>query len=131
MVERKAEGGCQCGALRYEAKGEPLRVGLCWCETCRRNTGAVMPGFAVYPADKVRIEGKAEGYRTSAGLERFFCPTCGSPVYSHNDAGETVLYHGSLDRPRDFPPSYELWAKDRPGWLPDLPGVRRFDTHRG
>lgn len=130
MTERKTGGGCLCGQVRYTAEGEPIRVGLCWCGTCRKETGAIMPGFVMFPADKVEIAGEARGHRTSPGLERFFCPTCGSPVYALTAEGEAVLYHGSLDRPQDFAPSYELWAKDRPAWLPDLPGVKRYDTHR-
>jgi len=47
MTESVHAGGCLCGAVRYQVAGAPLRVGLCHCETCRRNTGASFGTFAV------------------------------------------------------------------------------------
>ena len=31
---------CNCGAIRIEARGQPVRVGLCHCTTCRKESGA-------------------------------------------------------------------------------------------
>ena len=33
------EGGCYCGALRYQAEGEPLFKGQCHCRECQYITG--------------------------------------------------------------------------------------------
>ncbi len=40
MSERVLNGHCLCGAVRYEAWGEPLFSGFCYCEDCRRASGA-------------------------------------------------------------------------------------------
>jgi hypothetical protein len=32
-------GGCLCGALRYEAEGEPRYAGLCYCADRQKATG--------------------------------------------------------------------------------------------
>jgi len=37
---QKVTGGCMCGAVRYEAIGEPMTVAYCHCSSCRRHTGA-------------------------------------------------------------------------------------------
>ncbi len=40
MTDGEHTGGCMCGALRYRVSGAPVLVGICHCETCRRNAGA-------------------------------------------------------------------------------------------
>ena len=39
MSETVYSGGCLCGAVRYEAQGEPLYAGHCYCEDCRKASG--------------------------------------------------------------------------------------------
>ena len=34
-------GGCVCGKVRFEADGEPDRVGICHCLDCRKYHGAL------------------------------------------------------------------------------------------
>jgi hypothetical protein len=34
-------GGCQCGALRYEIRAEPLTLYVCHCTECQRQSAAV------------------------------------------------------------------------------------------
>ena len=58
MVEKISIGGCLCGAVRFEAAGEPWRVGLCHCMTCRKESGSVFNAFAIFPAAQVRISGR-------------------------------------------------------------------------
>ena len=37
---------CNCGAIRIEARGQPVRVGLCHCMTCRKESGAPYTAYA-------------------------------------------------------------------------------------
>ena len=46
-------GGCQCGALRYRAEGEPLIQGFCHCRTCQRLSGGGHVGFICFPEGAV------------------------------------------------------------------------------
>ena len=43
-------GGCLCGAVRYRASADPLRVVSCHCGMCRRTSGAAFLTFVHFPA---------------------------------------------------------------------------------
>jgi hypothetical protein len=117
-------GGCLCGALRFTARGQPWRVGLCHCLDCRKSHGALFHASAIYPETAVTITGEARHYR-----DRSFCPTCGSQVYAHI-GDEIGINLGSLDEPSRFRPTYELWTIRREDWLPGFPGLRQYQKDR-
>lgn len=117
-------GGCLCGNVRLEARGRPYRVGLCHCLDCRKHHGALFHASAIYPQEAVTVEGETRDY---AG--RFFCPRCGSSVFSCS--GDEVEVHlGALDAPDRFTPTYELWTVRREAWLPPFPLARRYPRDR-
>lgn len=117
-------GGCLCGKVRFLARGEPLRVGLCHCLDCRKHHGALFFAAAIYPEDAVTVSGKPKSYEG-----RYFCDTCGSSVFSRSP-GEIELHLGALDSPNMFKPDYELWAKRREDWVPAFDAVNSYDTER-
>ena len=117
-------GGCLCGKLRVAATGQPYRVGICHCLDCRKHHGALFHASAIYPQEAVIVKGEARDY---AG--RFFCPTCGSPVFSRT-ADEIEIHLGSLDAPEQLRPTYELWTLRRESWLPLFPLARRYVRDR-
>ena len=108
-------GGCLCGNLRIEAWGMPYRVGLCHCMDCRKHHGALFHASAVFPENAVTVAGQTGEYGG-----RFFCPRCGSPVFSRSE-DEIEVHLGSLDTPNQMIPTYELWTIRREGWLPPFP----------
>lgn len=118
------KGGCQCGEVRFEAAGEPYRVGTCHCLDCRKHHGALFHASAIFPAESVRTEGTTSEYEG-----RHFCPRCGSSVYSRTD-DEIEIHLGALDEIDQFKPTYELWTIRREAWLPDFPCRRRYDRDR-
>ncbi len=120
----RVTGGCLCGAVRITATGRPDRVGLCHCLDCRKHHGALFHASAIFPKDAVRVVGEVRDYQG-----RFFCPNCGSSVFSQS--GDEIEVHlGSLDSPNQFTPSYELWTVRRESWLPPFPQTRRYDRDR-
>jgi len=117
-------GGCLCGDVRILATGQPYRVGLCHCLDCRKHHGALFHASAVFPREAVTVEGEVRDY-----AERFFCPRCGSSVYSVS-ADEIEVHLGSLDKPDQLVPTYELWTIRRESWLPDFPIPRHYERDR-
>ena len=75
------EGGCQCGAIRYRAEGEPILAALCHCSMCRRASAAPAVAWAMYPQAQVTfLKGEPAAYASSAEAQRGFCNRCGTPV---------------------------------------------------
>lgn len=114
-----------CGAVRLEARGEPLRVGVCHCLDCRKHHGSLFYAAAIFRAEVVTITGAVGDYEG-----RCFCPRCGSTVFGR-DGDEIEVTLGTLDEPSRFTPTYELWCDRREDWLPPFPGTRRFARERG
>ena len=53
-------GGCLCGAVRYECNAEPLFTGNCHCRDCQRASGgAYSPAMGV-PTDALKITGEVK-----------------------------------------------------------------------
>lgn len=122
------EGGCACGAVRFRVRGEPKRVGLCHCLTCRKaHSSAFMP-CVIYDQSQVEISGELKSWESSPGDDRRFCPTCGSRVFS-SSGDEIELSIGSFDEVGLFEPGYELWVIRREPWLAPL-DVPQYDRDR-
>jgi len=117
-------GGCLCGDVRIVASGRPYRIGICHCLDCRKHHGALFHASAIFPEEAVTIHGETRDY-----LGRFFCPRCGSSVFSRT--GDEVEVHlGSLDAPDQFAPTYESWTIRRESWLPPFPVGTRYERDR-
>ncbi|HEX2146086.1 MAG TPA: GFA family protein [Pseudorhizobium sp.] len=118
-------GSCLCGAVRYNVKGAPLRVGLCHCADCRKESGSAFVTFAVWPSQSFESFGEIATFRG-----RGFCPQCGSRLFNPG-TGEVEIRAGSLDMaPTDLIPEYEIWVKRRELWLHPVSGLRQFDEDR-
>jgi hypothetical protein len=121
-------GGCACGALRFQATGEPRHVGLCHCLTCRHRHGAPFNAFATYASGQVRWQGALSRWRSAERATRAGCAACGSPIFWADDAGEIIELHlGSFDDVGTLAPHYEIWTSRREPWLPalDVPQYER------
>lgn len=117
-------GGCLCGDVRLVAHGGPDRVGICHCFDGRKHHGALFFAAAIFPADAVTVTGATHSFR---GWH--FCPRCGSSVFSRSE-DEVEVHLGTLDEIDRFRPGYELWTIRREHWLPEFPGLPRFERNR-
>ena len=123
-------GGCLCGALRYEARGEPRYAGYCYCNDCRKASGSGFIGFMGYGGDQITVTGETRHHYSPAASGnmaiRHFCATCNSLVYGGDQKGMHI-YAGSLDQPAAFKPTVAVFTRDRPDWAPIPPGLRVFE----
>ncbi len=114
-------GGCMCGAVRYEAVGEPITVGHCHCRSCRRHTGAPVVTVVMFDRDRVKFtKGDRKNYNSSPGVERGFCDQCGSSLTWEGEAeGRSVftIHISTLDNPDDFVPQRHWYHNHGISWF--------------
>ena len=113
------QGGCLCSAIRFRVSGEPIYSCICHCATCRRASAA--PAVAWLTFDRGQVEmltGDPRRFRSSEGVLRQFCGTCGSQLsYEHVSRPDTIdITTVSLDNPNRFPPTFEVWLEHRLPW---------------
>jgi hypothetical protein len=127
-------GGCLCGAIRYEARGEPRFAGCCFCADCQKASGSAFVPFMGFAASALTFAGAPRQFvtRSFRGGEavRNFCPSCGALVFGGVvgvDDSHTI-YAGSLDDPTRFAPRMVIFGRNRPPWIDLPPDVTVFDT---
>lgn len=130
-------GGCLCGAVRYEIDETPKMQIACHCDSCRKSSGAAFVTAAVAPRGVTRITGALRVYAETADsgrpIKRYFCPTCGSKVYSEiaTVPDAYAIQAGTLDDPSWFRPKMNFYASKALDWAPLDPDCRNFDAYPG
>jgi hypothetical protein len=120
-----AEGGCDCGHVRYRMESRPLFVHCCHCRWCQRESGASFALNAMIEADRVTVlaadpelvdtpSESGEGQRIAR------CPKCRIAVWS-NYAGAGPLLRfvrvGTLDNPDRLPPDIHIFTASKQPWV--------------
>lgn len=130
---QKFIGGCLCGALRYEAEGEPLFAGYCCCDDCQKASGSGFIPFIGFPAAMLHISGTAHMHalklRNGREAARNFCAECHSLVYGGRIGIDEVhtVYAGTLDDPSVFKPAIAINTRFKPDWVVLPEGLEQFD----
>jgi len=127
-------GGCLCGALRYEADGDPLNMGHCYCGDCQKASGSGFIPFMGFSAGALRFSGPSRPFASPAAnggvATRNSCPHCNSLVFGGviGESDSFTIYAGSLDDKSHFHPTIAIFNRNRPQWVPLPPGLTVFDT---
>lgn len=118
-------GGCQCGAIRYLISGPILKVYVCHCTECRKQSASAFgisaiadrAAFSVTRGEPKRWSRTADSGRTVAC---YFCAACGSRLWHEDAEGKQPLRikGGSLDEPIDLQEATHIWVSRK------LPGVQ-------
>ncbi|MEO0574387.1 MAG: GFA family protein [Pseudomonadota bacterium] len=105
VSEHMVEGGCHCGAVRYQVKiSNPLVAHACNCSICQVHgfVGAILP---VPQFELLQGEESLTEYRFNTGVARhLFCKHCGVKSFYRprsNPDGVSVNIH-TLELPDGF-----------------------------
>jgi len=105
----------------------PLWSLYCHCESCRLNTGSPATAFFGVRDGAWEWAGVKPGlYKSTSGVRRYFCKTCGTPMAYKADKfpGEIHFYTSALRDPAGFGPTGHVHAAERLHWFDvadDLP----------
>ena len=97
------DGGCACGAVRYQLKGKPLLVYACHCHDCQSRSGAAFTLNMVVLSADVSTSGHFEVRehiaRGDRRVRQTWCPACGIAVSAQAPSAPdyATLLAGTLD----------------------------------
>jgi hypothetical protein len=127
-------GGCACGAVRFQVRGQPLFGTVCHCKFCQRRLASAFAVMASFPEDAVEIlQGElttCEHRSDESGpwLRMSFCVRCGSTV-SHTAEvrpGLRTVAAGCFDDANWFTIDRHIWVQSKLPWVVIPEGVAAY-----
>jgi hypothetical protein len=117
------QGGCLCGAVRYEITAPFLSAGYCHCTRCQRRTGTGSSANGRVPQDGFRLlqgEEQLRSFVLSTGVPKLFCERCGSALFSGDPLtdNEVAVRLGTLDGDPGIRPEYRMFVDFAASWEP-------------
>lgn len=131
------EGGCFCGAIRYQVTAPFAGTAACHCRKCQYGSGGGPNYVALVPREAFKIiagSPVAHLSKADSGAEvaRAFCGTCGTPIYSDSpNLPYRAVRVGSLDDPTNMRPAAHVWMAAAPPWHAIELGEVVFDKGPG
>ena len=134
--EQPLQGGCLCGAVRYELSAPFVSAGYCHCTHCQRRTGTGSSANGRVPQAGFRLLSGGDqlrAFKPPAGVPKLFCTRCGSALFSGDPLGdpEVAVRLGTLDGDPGIRPSFRQFVDSAVRWEP-LPddGLKRHPGAR-
>ena len=127
------QGGCFCGAIRYEADSIPFHETSCHCSVCRRTSGAPFVTWFSVPKSSFKfISGIPAQFRSSKKGIRTFCPQCGTSLTCELDDFplEVDVTTCSLDNPDLLPPRDHTQISSKLPWITLAGGLPAYRESR-
>lgn len=120
MTTRRAR--CRCGQLTAVIDGEPVRVSVCHCRSCKLRTGGVFAAQARFPKDAVTIAGRSNIWELAgdSGAKAWFrwCPDCGATISYENEGMDTtaIALGAIIDGPIPAP-GFSMYENRKLPWV--------------
>lgn len=131
-MTRPYTGGCACRAVRYEIAGQPVFSNDCQCRDCQQESGTGHGSHLTFARAGVTVSGEVGHWDMTADSgnvkTRYFCRTCGSPVYMTFAAMPDLftIRAASLDDPDRYRPQMVTYAARGHAWDHLDPALPKF-----
>jgi hypothetical protein len=107
MSARTYRGSCFCGAVQLAVTGEPVTMGYCHCESCRRWSAGPVNAFSLWRPDAVKITAGADNvgsFSKTPQSVRKWCKTCGGHLLTEHPAMRLIDVYPAVLSGLDFRP---------------------------
>ena len=95
-TEKTYSGSCFCGDVQFSVSGDPVAMGYCHCESCRRWSAGPVNAFTLWKPDAVVVTRGADSigtYHKTQNSYRKWCRNCGGHIFTeHPGMGLTDVY---------------------------------------
>ena len=122
-------GRCLCGDIRYEYRGEPVKILHCHCESCRRHTSSPVTTAVCVAREGFRYtKGTPVSYESSPGVIRTHCGRCGSPMTyeSTRNPNQVDIFICTLDDSTAVAPTYHVHVEEQLPWFEVADATPRY-----
>lgn len=114
-------GSCHCKNVSFEVDEPTLSVNYCYCETCRKLSGAAFSVVAKIPRSSFKItkgQNALTVYESMPGKFRHYCSSCFAPVYVEVEAEPSLvrIRLGLLDGSPRVDVTSHVWVSEKPQW---------------
>jgi hypothetical protein len=122
-------GRCFCGAAAYVIKGLINGLCCCHCDSCRRSSGAPFVAWGTIGIRALTLDqGSLSYHASSVGVQRGFCPNCGTSMTYFNEVRPAHLDINlvTLDAGHGLQPECHIWIADKLPWVQLADGLPQF-----
>jgi hypothetical protein len=124
-------GACSCAAVRFKINSAPLVMYHCHCSVCQAASGASFATNIVFAAAAFNISSGADILRyhqSSPGKKRYFCVSCGSPIYSRVASTNSLISvrAGLLKGDPMIRPTFHAYVDSKASWVTITDELPRF-----
>jgi len=123
------KASCLCGNVKYEIHGEIMDIIHCHCSRCRKVQGSAFATNGNVHNNHFKLlcdMDRLTKYETVPGNHKYFCKTCGSPMFSKNtnQPDLTRIRLGSIQSDITERPKAHIFVDSKANWdviCDDLP----------
>lgn len=129
------EGGCSCGAIRYEITSFPLLLYTCNCTNCQTASGSA---FALNMPVAIRafhiLKGEPKGWQrlspSGEPVVQWFCGDCGGRIYGERSRRpDTInIRAGTLDDTGWLVPVAHFFLRSAQSWVQPAADAECFEA---
>lgn len=133
--DKSYSGQCFCGAVQVKVTGEPIGMGYCHCESCRRWSASPVNAFTLWKPEAVQVIKGADNigtYSKSPTSTRQWCKICGGHVFAEHPTLGVIDVYAAVIPDLPFEPGIHVNYEDTVLPVRDgLPKQKDFPNEMG